>query len=228
MRNTKEMLVEIGIRRVLGLTVVWVLTTIAALSSSAQRFDGGILAGGLISQVDGDNWVGYTKPGFLAGAFVQLDLSPHSSLQMEMEYIMKGSKKTEFYQDNDYRSYLLQLHYLEIPLLYQFTFLRRFSVEAGPAMDVLLAYSEQYDGLEVPNDYPLRRVTLSGIIGAAGFITSRLKATFRFNYSLLSIREPQPADKLPVPPWRKIFFEYGQYNNVLSLSLSYQFRGRDF
>ncbi len=191
---------------------------------SAQKFDGGILAGGLISQVDGDNWSGFTKVGFLAGGFVHLELSPHSSLQLEMEYIQKGSRKPTYYQENDYHSYLLRLHYVEIPILYQFTFLKRFSVEAGPAADILLGYNEEVDESEVPNKYPLRRVTLSGIVGVSGYITKHLKATFRFNYSLLSLRQPQPDRRPDV--WRKILFEWGQFNNVMSLSLSYQFKGR--
>lgn len=191
----------------------------------AQQFDAGILAGGLISQVDGDNWAGYSKLGYLGGGFVSLELSPHSSLQMEMEYIQKGSRKPANIDSGDYMTYLLRLHYLEIPLLYQYTFLKRFSVEAGPAMDVLLGYSEQGDGNEVPNKYPFRRVTLTGIIGASGYITRHLKATFRWNYSLLSLRQPQaPGDRGKT--WRKIFFEVGQFNNVLSLSLSWQFKGR--
>ena len=190
----------------------------------AQRFDGGILAGGLISQVDGDRWGGFTKVGYLAGGFVHLELSPHSSLQLEMEYIQKGSRKPANFDSGDYKTYLLRLHYLEIPLLYQFTFLKRLSVEVGPAADILLGYSEQGDGQEVPNRYPFRRVTLSGIVGVSGYITRHLKATFRFNYSLLSLRQPQP-DRRP-EAWRKVLFEWGQYNNVLSLSVSYQFKGR--
>jgi len=190
----------------------------------AQRFDGGILAGGLISQVDGDDWKGYNKVGYLAGGFVHLELSPHSSLQLEMEYIQKGSRKPANFDSGDYKTYLLRLHYLEIPLLYQFTFLKRLSVEVGPAADILLGYSEQGDGQEVPNRYPFRRVTLSGIVGVSGYITRHLKATIRFNYSLLSLRQPQP-DRRP-EAWRKVLFEWGQYNNVLSLSVSYQFKGR--
>lgn len=191
----------------------------------SQQFDGGILAGGALSQVDGDNWVGFSKVGFLAGAFVNLELSPNSSLQLEMEYIQKGSKKSSYYQENDFHDYLLRIHYLEIPVLYQFTFLKRMQLEAGPAVDVLLGYQEQVDGQEVPNQYPLRAITLSGIVGASGYITKHLKATFRFNYSLLSIRQPQPYNSRP-PAWRKILFEVGQFNNVMTLSLSYQFKGR--
>ena len=52
-------------------------------------------------------------------------------------------------------------------------------------------------------------------------LDSVLKAGFRFNYSLLSIRDGHVAGE------RKILFETGQYNNVLSLALSWYFRSRE-
>ncbi|MEI7726461.1 MAG: porin family protein [Bacteroidota bacterium] len=189
-----------------------------------QTFNGGILAGGLVSQIDGDTWVGYHKFGYLAGGFVSLRLSPHSSFQLEMEYIQKGSKHIPDPENSSDQLYLFRLHYLEIPLLYQFSFGNRFAVETGPAMDVLLGYLEEQDGIENPPTEPVRPVTLSGILGASVYITGHLKANFRFNYSLISLRNssaPYPAS------YRKILFEYGQYNNLLSLSLSWNFKPRD-
>ncbi len=190
-----------------------------------QRFNGGIIAGGLISQVDGDTYDGYHKFGYLGGAYVSLQVSPHSSFQMEMEYIQKGSRHNADSANFSDQPYLLRLHYLEIPVLYQYTFGRRFSVEAGPAADVLLGYYEEKDGIPDPPTEPFRTVTLSGIVGAGVYITNHLKADFRFNYSLISLRNtsaPYPAS------YRKILFEYGQYNNVLSLSLSWDFKPKEF
>jgi hypothetical protein len=194
----------------------------------AQMFNGGVLAGGVVSQVDGDSWEGYHKFGFLAGGYVSLRVSPHSSFQMEMEYIQKGSRKNQDLENNDFNSYLLRLHYLEIPILYQYTFARRLSAEIGPAADILLgSYEEAYDanGQKGTNLVPLRTFTLSGIIGIAGYITNHLKANFRFNYSLLSIRDATS----PYPEgYRKILFEWGQYNNVLSVSLCWDLKSNDF
>lgn len=191
----------------------------------AQRFNAGVIAGGLVSQVDGDTWVGYHKAGFLAGGYVNLNLASHSALQLEMEYIQKGSRRNADLENGDLNSYLFRIHYLEIPLLYQFTFARRLSVEAGPAADILLGYYEEVNGVPDPPTEPMRPITLSGIVGASVYITPHLKANFRFNYSLISIRNtdaPYPAS------YRKILFEYGQYNNVLSLSLCWDFKARVF
>lgn len=190
----------------------------------AQKFNGGVLAGGLVSQVDGDTWQGYHKFGFLAGGFVRLEISKHSSFQMEMEYIQKGSRHNADSANFSDQPYLLRLHYLEIPVLYQFSFSRRFSCEAGPAFDVLLGYYEEQDRIAYPPTEPLRSVTLNGILGAAVYITNHLKATARLNYSLVSLRKTSA----PYPQsYRKIFFEYGQYNNVISLSLSWDFKLKD-
>jgi len=191
----------------------------------SQRFNAGILAGGLVSQVDGDTYDGYHKFGFLAGAFVNLRVSKHSSFQMEMQYIQKGSRNANDSAHMSDNTYLLRIHYLEIPVLYQYTFGKRFAAEIGPAMDVTLGSYEESNLQEVQNTVPMRPVTLAGIVGVSGYITPHLKATFRFNYSLLSIRNASA----PYPPgYRKILFEWGQYNNVLSLSLSWDFKPREF
>ena len=188
---------------------------------SAQRFNGGILAGVDFCQVDGDDNSGYHKIGLLAGGLVSLRVSPHSSFQMELSYIQKGSKGTDTI--NFSSDFLMRFGYLEVPLLYQYTFLKRLSVEAGPAMDVLLSSYEERDGSPVPENYvePMRNVTLSGILGFSGYISKHLKANFRFNYSILSIRKPTDT---PPADYRYIFWQKGQFNNVISISLMWYFK----
>ena len=190
------------------------------LMGFSQRFNGGVLAGGNVSQVDGDTYEGYHKVGYQAGAFVYLRVSPHSSFQMEMEYFQKGSRKVSNPDMGDMNDYLLRIHYLEIPILYQYTFAKRVQAEIGPAVDVLLGSLEETNGQAVSNLVPLRMATLSGILGIACYITPHLKAGFRLNYSLLSIRQTGN----PQPGYRHILFETGQYNNVLSLTLSWDFK----
>jgi hypothetical protein len=194
------------------------LMCLAGFTGWGQRFNGGILAGGDASQVDGDNNDGFHKFGYLGGALVSLRVSPHSSFQMELEYIQKGSHLVDTVTlQND----LMRFHYLEVPLLYQYTFAKRLSFEAGPAMDVLLGSLEETQGIAATGTVPMRPVTLSGIFGFSGFITKHLKGNLRFNYSLLSIRVPA----IPYPPsYRKILFERGQYNNVISFSLFWYFK----
>ncbi len=186
-----------------------------------QRFNGGLIIGGVASQLDGDLYGGYHKFGYLAGGLVSLRLTPHSSMQFEMEYIQKGSRVNADTLTNLGTTRLYRFHYLELPLLYQYTFAKRMSIEAGPAVDVLLGSREESDGIEVTDTRSLRPVTLAGIFGFSGFITPHLKANLRFNYSLISIRST--SSPYPVG-YRHILFETGQYNNVLSFSLFWYFK----
>ena len=202
--------------------IVLLIILFLPFAGFTQTFNGGILAGGLVSQIDGDTWVGYHKFGYLAGGFVSLRLSPHSSFQLEMEYIQKGSKQNADSVTNTGNTYLTRLHYLEIPLLYQFTFAKRVQAEIGPVADVFLGSYEEVNGQEAPyTTVPYRAVNLCGIVGISCFITDHLKAGLRFNYSLMSTRTEYVAGA------RKILFEVGQYNNVLSLGVSWYFRPRD-
>ena len=202
--------------------IVFLMLICLPFTGMSQRFNGGLLAGGLVSQVDGDQDGGYHKFGWLGGALVSLKISDRSSFQLEMEYIQKGARKNADSLTNKGAS-LTRLHYFEIPLLYQFTFAKRFQAEAGPAMDVLIGtYAEDENGLEQPIIVPYRSVTLNGIAGISCFISDHLKAGIRFNYSLMSIRDGYVYGQ------RKIMFEAGQYNNVLSLELSWYFKPRDY
>ncbi|MDP4281489.1 MAG: porin family protein [Bacteroidota bacterium] len=194
-------------------SIILVLTTI---TSSGQRFNGGIFAGGDVSQVDGDTYQGYHKAGVLAGGMVSLRVSPESSFQMEIGYIQKGSRM----DSNDYQTYQMKLHYMEIPVLYQYTFAKRMSWETGPAVDILVGSQELSNGFEIPEDHAVkfRPVTLSGIIGISGYLTHHLKANIRVNYSLLSIRDGLGNG------YRRVLLEKGQYNNIISFSLYWDFK----
>lgn len=188
-----------------------------------QHFNGGLVVGGVVSQIDGDTYEGYHKYGFHGGGFVNYRLSKHSQLQLEMQFIQKGSRKNANLEKEDPGSYLLRLNYLEVPVLYQYIFMNKLYAEVGLAPDVLLGNYEEKDGLEVPyNTVPLRKITLGGIIGVSYALTRHLKTGFRMHYSLLSIREPQP-EGYP-EGFKRFLFETGQFNNLMSLSISWDFK----
>src|SRR5512140_2891327 len=101
-----------------GAAFILFLFVMVSSSLQAQRFNAGLMLGGVTSQVDGDTYDGYHKWGYLGGGYVFLKVSPHSSFQMELEYIQKGSRRNDTSLSGG-DTYLLRLHYIEIPLLYQ-------------------------------------------------------------------------------------------------------------
>jgi hypothetical protein len=200
----------------------FLILVMTSSSLHAQRFNAGLVLGGVTSQVDGDTYDGYHKWGYLGGAFVSLQISPHSSFQMELEYIQKGSRRVDTTTSGG-TQYLLRLHYIEVPFLYQFTFKKRFYFEAGPAADVTIGSLELRDGIEETGAVPLRPVTFTGIFGFGAYLTNHLRINLRSNYSLNSIRS-----KNNYGGYRRMLFEIGQYNNVLSLSLLWDFKAKEF
>lgn len=70
-----------------------VLLMLMATLAHGQRFEAGLLAGFNGSQVEGDSFKGYHKPGVLAGLFVQTDIVPAVFAGMEIKYSQKGSRR---------------------------------------------------------------------------------------------------------------------------------------
>src|ERR1035437_4852462 len=205
-----------------GTAFFLLLLVMPSSSLQAQRFNAGLMLGGVTSQVDGDTYDGYHKWGYLGGGYVTLQISPHSSFQMELEYIQKGSRRNDTSVSGG-DTYLLRLHYIEIPVLYQYTFKKRFYFLAGPVADVSIGSLELKNEAIPPETVPLRPVTFSGIFGFRAYLTNHLRINVRSNYSLNSIRSINTASD-----YRRMLFEIGQYNNVLSLSLLWDFKPKEF
>jgi len=186
----------------------------SALLVNAQYFNAGIKAGVVGSQVDGDGFGGYDKFGLDAGLFVNYQLSMRTALQLEMEFIQKGSSHSPNVEKGDYNQYKMRVNYLQLPVLFQYKLAQNFSVETGPAFGLLLSNYEERDHWEIESN-PFRKFAFSWIIGGNYAITDRWNANFRVDYSVIGIRQkPASGDR-----W--IFFQYGQFNNTLVISIQY-------
>ncbi len=184
-----------------------------------QQFHGGLMAGVAGTQVDGDSFSGYDKAGIFAGGFVNYDLGPASTLQLELTYFQKGSRVNPD-SANDYRQYIFRANYIEMPVLYIHKF-GKFRVSAGPSAGFLVGHYEeaQYDIRSDDEDYNRpARVTLQVNVGIQFFFAEHWGADFRTNQSILNIRSGNMSGDI----YR--FWGYGQFHNTLVLSLIYQIK----
>jgi len=191
------------------------LFTLPALS---QKFNGGLMLGIAGTQVAGDTYSGFHKAGLFAGGFVNLQISPRSIFQMELEYFQKGSRENPD-STNNFTEYLFRANYVEMPILYQFVITDRFQVEAGPSLGFFINYYEERDGQMITSNPPAR-VSFQVNLGLYVALTEKLKVNIRTNNSILNIR----SDNATGDVWR--FFDYGQYHDCLVLSMIYQFRNQ--
>ncbi len=197
------------------LSLTFFLTTVVAVN--AQEFNGGFLAGVAAAEISGDRLEGPNKPGVYAGVFVNRYFTEKSSLQLEMNFVQKGSKNYDsaaVYQNQDY---LLRLNYVELFLHYKWDFGSRFTLEAGPSIGFLVKKPPyEVAGGDIRTEPPFKTRDLSLNIGMFFALTERWDFNLRYSNSILAVR---PHSKGQTYKWNK-----GQYNEVLSFTFHYTFR----
>lgn len=184
-------------------------------ASLAQKFQGGVAVGLVGSQVAGDTYSGYHKPGAYGGLWVRLALKEHTSFQTEISYFQKGSRHNPDEQREDYTFYLMRLGYIEMPFLYQYHLKNKLMLEVGPSFSFLLHSYEEMDYMEVTyGDFSLFNPSFMAGIGYT--VTDRISVNFRINSSILNIRKAEVNGTV------NRLFDQGQYNDCILFFLSYK------
>ena len=70
------------------LLVIAIVIILGEFNLNAQDFVAGPLLGGSFSQIDGDNFGGYNKPGFNIGGFVLRSLGKDWDIQGEISFVV--------------------------------------------------------------------------------------------------------------------------------------------
>ena len=182
---------------------------------NAQQFQGGAAAGLVGSQVAGDTYSGFDKPGAYVGIWVRLSLSERASLQTELSYFQKGSRHNPDEKRQDMTFYLLRLGYIEMPFLYQYNLKSKITLEVGPSFSLLLHSYEERDYLGI-NYGKISLINPSFMAGIRYPINEKLSVHFRMDSSILSIR----ADEANGGVYR--FLDHGQYNDCILFFVSYK------
>lgn len=183
----------------------------------AQRFDGGITAGIVGSQLDGDHFSGYDKAGYVAGAFVCTKLGDRYGMQLEIKYIQKGSRAMDSSGSGSFGYYRSKLNYIEIPVFLNYLYKEKFKGEIGVGGGYLISAYEDLDGYGYEKAYPeFNKFEMTGTAGVSYIFSEKFLVTFRFTYSLLPVRPDYPG------AYR--YIDRGEYNNLLSIVFFYNFK----
>jgi len=184
------------------------------ISSNAQNFGGGIIAGIATSQVSGDQLGGFNKVGFLVGAFTNKSISPLLSIQMEMTFIQKGSNNPKM---NENSISDISLSYVEIPLLLKYQQSNTIAIEGGIETAFLISSSDNdiYGKISATKTRKFNTTDIGIFIGLDYSISPRLTLNSRISNSILPIRAHASGATFQL--------NKGQYNSVLSFTLHYNF-----
>jgi len=183
----------------------------------AQRFEGGILAGYNATQVEGDSYKGYNKPGILAGAFVQTDVAPAVFAGMEIKYSQKGARN-RIRKGEEPDKYIMRLGYIDLPVFVGFRTSSNSAVVGGVSAGYLVHAKEidEYGEFVKEDQNAFRTFDLQPFVGFQFDMLDRLKLDLRLAYSVLPIRG------LPGEDATNYYWLNNQFNNVISLALYYR------
>lgn len=196
--------------------IIPVLFVLLANVVLAQRFEGGLLAGFNGTQVEGDTYKGYHKPGFMGGFYVQTDFAPAIFGAMEIKYSQKGARNKP--KESDPTKYVMRLGYIDIPFYMAFRTNDKGSIIAGISPGFLV-HAKEYDNY---GEYPVEdqnafnTIDLQAFAGFQFDFMDNMKVDLRFALSVIPIRG-HPGDTPPNQYWIN-----NQFNNVISLALFYR------
>mgnify|MGYP001569095309 CR=1 FL=1 len=190
------------------------ILVMAGFNAAAQDFNGGLKAGIDFSQVDGDRQEGYHKGGLIFGGFVSRKLSPRLNWQLEMIYIMKGSKKGADSLRGIYDYKRIGLNYVEMPMVMQVWYEKfKLYFEGGLSFGVLISSKEEDENGTTTLIGPFNPFEFGLVAGASFIATPQLSASARFGYSIL------PIANQAIVVGGKTYG--GSYNNLIELTLNY-------
>ena len=188
-----------------------ILLNLIIITSFSQDFSGGILLGVSGSQIDGDVQSGYKKGGLILGAFVTKPISDKANFKIESYYIGKGAVKTvKVSETYSYQDFNTSLHYIELPILYNYEILPKFDISIGVAPSYIFASKLTKLGFEVnKNLYTMRTFDIQPIAEAGFYLTDKITANIRYSHSIINIRTDTNG---------------GWYNNNIGIVLSYKIK----
>lgn len=197
----------------LFILIIFIIFGVAGFS---QEFNAGVYGGLAASQLDGDTYAGYYKPGLITGGYVYRYFNKKWAWQFGLSYAQKGSKFTSSRLGIYYKS---QLHYFEMPLTLRYFYWKKVDMEFGVSLGYLISAFEDKGGYGLaPADPPFNKFELAGIFGISYHFTESLAVGVHFSYSITAVR--------PYSSGYESFMDNGQHNNVLYFALYYNISWR--
>ena len=202
-----------------------VIILILSTSVHAQRFQGAVMGGMNISQVDGDEVYGYHRVGGHFGLAAILPIKEKWDITLETVYNQKGAYQKPQYRDSVFGTVLtgqydLRLNYVEVPLLAHYTDRHRYTVGAGFSYGRLVYSKEiEHEGSIPPysDTVAFNKNDWDVLVDLQVRVWKRLKFNVRYSYSMAAIRE-----RVFIDPWEQKDPETRkQYNNMLTFRLVY-------
>ena len=184
--------------------------------TSKRNFKGGIVAGGVTSQISGDGLGGWDKFGMTAGAWVNVPFSERASATMSMKYINKGSRTK--LDTLNFNTFAYHLNYIEVPIWFSYAPSKkepdRLVINFGPYASYLLNQKIVSNGFDNLVNPPFESMDIGLELGVSFWVTPKFCVSLMGSSSVIPTR-PNPAQVNPLS-----YYEKGNYNQTLQLLIA--------
>ncbi|MCC6769192.1 MAG: PorT family protein [Bacteroidia bacterium] len=203
----------------LRIVILLSLLLLFTQQNHAQKFVGGAMAGINTSQITGDDLAGYDKLSPAAGLLLRLPFGEKWSVQMEIAYLGKGSRKNISPRDSVPTFYLLRLHYIEVPFMVQYKIRPKIELETGPSVGVLFKWYEEDTFGELGGPYSSREhfkpLDISWGFGGTWWFKEKWGLNVRSLSTMFPVRNHDQKSSYRL--------NRGQYSSSIMARLSYLF-----
>lgn len=186
------------------------------LNTQAQD-DGYFISLGINAcDVTGDAYYTYQKPGLVSGLglYRQVYQKQKIHYRFGVFYSQKGSRKAPDPKNNDPNEYRLSLHYIEMPLQFDFDVKQGIFASVGTSAGYLLRYSEKdQSGREMNASVGFKKLEWSGLVSGGISLGKNGKIEFGYAFSVLRIRST-----LNLSNW---YYSRGAHNSLFFLKLTF-------
>lgn len=154
-------------------------------------FEGGIVAGFVMSQVHGDYLGGFNKLGFTGGPELHINFTESWFASLEMMFIQKGSGSTPTNNFNG-NVFKLTMNYVEVPVLINYNDKNRLIFQGGFSYGRLFKVKEVENGYDDGDNSRFFNDELSYIVGGTFLVGEQkhIGINFRYEGSILSVGDP--------------------------------------
>lgn len=186
-----------------------------------RTFYGGLVTGLNLTQIDGDNFAGYSRKGLNAGGIVYFKMDEHIAASIEVLFSQKGSvsKQPQLLAAGYYiNKYGVDLNYAEVPVMINYYDDHKNHFGGGLSYSRLATSNEYITTTPPPTtpfdqaQYPFKKGDLELILGGDLHLYKGFFLNLRFQYSLLSIRNTVPN-----------ITRGAQFNNMWTIRMMYLF-----
>lgn len=201
-------------------TLLLIITLMTHTSVFGQRIKGMAIAGGNLTQVEGDEIKGWSQFGFSGGLGAIFPIK-NWGINIETLYSQKGSFQKAQFDDERTGEYRLRLNYFEIPVYATYTDKDVISFGAGGYYAGLLSAREEiHSGNVAPytDTVSFNNYDIGFLIDVRFRVWKPLHLSVRYSQSITSIRAREYVPSAPSEP-----FTRQEYNQVITLRVIYLF-----